>query len=323
MYCSSSPCSTAYRYSRWISPVRANSGSCPLVSVWTWSPISSVVTGAAVPLRVGQVCQAAIAATAVAPAPNRNTRRFIDGSSSSSPTSLLQEPLDQPPCPRRAPIAFARDPTDDPPITVDEHRAGVATHAERRRCLARRIEPHREADPEVRAPFSNSIGRLAKAHADHGEATALEFLVERRLGGSLPPALRSPCREERQQDRPTAEGRQARRPPIQLVEPDVRRGDGRHDSQRVHRHEQIRLSGGRTRARRGEAYEENCHDDAQRTGSHVSPPSAAWGEPLPPRRPSGLRAPASTAPPHPRSGTRRRASPRTSSSGLPDEPRTR
>src|SRR5436309_626955 len=84
MYCSSSPCSTAYRYSRWISPVPANSGSCPLGSVWTWSPISSVVTGAAVPLRVGEVCHTVIAATAVAPAPYRNTRRFIDGSSSSS-----------------------------------------------------------------------------------------------------------------------------------------------------------------------------------------------------------------------------------------------
>src|SRR2546425_10301241 len=79
MYCSSPPVSTAYRYSRWISPVPANSGSCPLGSVWTWSPISSVVTGAAVPLRVGQVCHVAITATAVAPAPYRNARRFIDG----------------------------------------------------------------------------------------------------------------------------------------------------------------------------------------------------------------------------------------------------
>src|SRR5713226_7819598 len=78
MYCSSSPCSTAYRYSRWISPVPANSGHCPLGSVWTWSPIASVVTGAAVPLRVGQICHAATAATAVAPAPYKNARRFID-----------------------------------------------------------------------------------------------------------------------------------------------------------------------------------------------------------------------------------------------------
>src|SRR5437870_10127734 len=93
MYCSSAPCSTAYRYSRWISPVPANSGSCPLGSVWTWSPISSVVTGAAVPLRVGQVCHAAIAATAVAPAPYRNARRFIDGSSSSSGRLIIASPL--------------------------------------------------------------------------------------------------------------------------------------------------------------------------------------------------------------------------------------
>src|SRR5207249_10874330 len=72
----SSLCSTAFRFSRWIFPVLANSGSCPLGSVWTWSPISSLVTGAAVPLRVGQVCHAA---TVAAPAPYRNARRCLDG----------------------------------------------------------------------------------------------------------------------------------------------------------------------------------------------------------------------------------------------------
>src|SRR3989442_11435971 len=100
------------------------------------------------------------------PAATKGRRRFI----ARSPPSLLQEPLDQPPCLRRAPVASARDPADDPPIAVDEHRAGVAAHTERRRRLARRIEPHREADPEVLAPFPNRIGWLAKAHAAHGEA---------------------------------------------------------------------------------------------------------------------------------------------------------
>src|SRR5712691_7579495 len=79
MYCNSSPCSTAYWYRRRMSgvPGPANTGSWPFGSVCTWSPIASIVTGAAVPLAVGHICHAATATTAVAPAPYRSLRRVI------------------------------------------------------------------------------------------------------------------------------------------------------------------------------------------------------------------------------------------------------
>lgn len=74
-----------------------------------------------------------------------------------SATLLLQKPVDQPSRIGSAPVTLARDPANDPPIAVDEHRAGVAAHTECGWRVARRIEPHREAYPEVLAPFPNRI----------------------------------------------------------------------------------------------------------------------------------------------------------------------
>src|SRR5437899_10237485 len=129
---------------------------------------------------------------------------------------------------RRAPVALAEDPADDPAGSVDEHRVRMAPHAERGRPLTGAIDPERELNSEIFSKLLHRLRLLLQVDAHDLEAVRFEPLVERRLGGSLPPAIRSPCGKEAEENRATAELPETDFAAIQGREGDVRGRLGRN-----------------------------------------------------------------------------------------------
>jgi len=97
----------------------------------------------------------------------------------------------------------------------------MAPHAERDRALLGAIDPDRKPDSEILAVLYH-LSLLLQGDAYDLEAARLELLVERRLGGSLPPAIRSPRRKEAEEDRLAAEPPNTNFASIHRGERDVR-----------------------------------------------------------------------------------------------------
>jgi len=139
-----------------------------------------------------------------------------------------------------APVALAEDPSHDPSGSIYEHGIRMAPHAERDRALPGAIDPDWKPDSEILAEVLHHLSLFLQGDAYDLEAARLELLVERRLGGSLPPAIRSPRRKEAEEDRLAAEIPNANFAAINRGECDVRCRFGRPGTQDAHRLEGIR-----------------------------------------------------------------------------------
>ena len=158
-----------------------------------------------------------------------------------------------------APVPLTEDAADDLSRPIDQHGVRMAPHPERRGTVSGAVDPEREANAEVLSELADGLRLLLQIDTDDLQAACPERLIERCLGGSLPPAVRSPRREEAQEDGFSAQVAHADLRAVERGEGDVGRGLGRGRPENAHRVERV---GARRRA--GEHPHEGDACDAPR-----------------------------------------------------------